>query len=260
MPNYSKMFERTLYTNKNIMYIAGESIIEYDIKSAGFNICKQFKLLSPEKIQQLEELNKNDRHVAIGKLQRKDKSLSEKLKEGFMKCREAFFKYNSIMDEDILSIKKDAIFVIGKTCKCLKFGEYIEFVPKHVFHSYIFINDIEFYIGENEFACKGIRDEFLPLHSDYMIDLITEFMELLRRYNKAKALKFIKEVASAYRNKQLEMGYYRELNNESLFRPIREIKILNNSLGYNQFGLDLKYLDISYNYTHYIIPMYKILI
>ena len=254
------MFERTLYTNKSIVYIAGDSIIEYDIKSAGFNICKQFELLSPDTIQNLETLSKNDRHIAIGKLQRKNKSLSEKLKEGFMKCREAFFKYNSIVDEDILSIKKDAIFVVGKTCEHLKFGQYIEFVPKHVFHSYIYINDIELYIGEDEIACKGIRDEFLPLHKDYMIDLIIEFLNSLRLFSKTKSLKFIKEVASAYRNKQLEIGYYREFNNESLFRPFKEIKILNNSFGYNQFGLDLRYLDISYNYTHYIIPMYKILI
>jgi len=256
----SILHERTLYTNKAIQYIAGEGVIEYDIRSAGFNICKQFGLLPEEKIRELEELDKKERHVAIGKLQREDKTLSEKLKEGFAKCREAFFRYNNVTDDDILSIKKDAIFIIGKRYEHLRFGKYIEFVPKHTFHSYIYLNDCEFYIGEDELACKGIKDELLPLHRDYMLDLITEYVNLLRLSNTSKQLEFIKEVAVAYRNKKLESGYYRELNNQSLFRPIARIAIMENTLGYTDFNLDLKYLDISYNYTHYIIPMYQILV
>lgn len=260
MMAYSSLHERTLYTNKAIRFIAGEGVIEYDIRSAGFNICKQFELLPEKKLQELEGMDKKERHVAIGKLQRADKTLSEKLKEGFAKCREAFFKYNEVTDDDILSIKKDAIFIIGKRYEHLKFGKYIEFVPKHVFHSYIYLNDCEFYIGEDELACKGIKDELLPLHKDYMLDLITEYVNLLRLGNESSQLDFIKEVASAYRGKRLQMGYYRELNNQSLFRPITQIKIMNNALGYTVFGLDFKYLDISYNYTHYIIPMYQILV
>lgn len=254
------MFDRTSYTNKAIKYIIDDGIIEYDIKSAGFNICKQFNLLDKETIEKLELLDKKERHITLGKLQLTIPSLTEKLKLGFQKCREAFFKHNMIFDSDILSIKKDAIFVINKKCKHLKFGKYIEFIPKHIFHSYLYLNNNEFYIGDNDYACKGIKDELLHLHEDYMIALIIKFTNLLRLSSKTKQIRFITNFSKDYRNRELEVGFYRELNNQSLFRPITPINIMNNNFGYTEFELSPKYLDISYNYSNYLVPLYQILV
>ena len=46
-PNRSNWF------NPNIQYLFDEEIIEYDIRDAGFSLIRQYKLLSPDKIQEL---------------------------------------------------------------------------------------------------------------------------------------------------------------------------------------------------------------
>ena len=40
----SKLYERTLYLNKEIDYLFNCEIREYDLKSAGLNLIKYFKL------------------------------------------------------------------------------------------------------------------------------------------------------------------------------------------------------------------------
>ena len=181
------------------------------------------------------------------------------MKKGFRSCRKKFFEANDVQEEDVLSIKKDAIYIIAKQFDELKFDN-IEFIPKNEFTSYIYLNKYEFYINEYECQCKGIKDEKLVFHKDYMLDIIMEFCNLLKNASKDKQLKFIKEVATAYRNKELDMGYYRELNAESLFRPKGKIKVINQFMGFREFQMDMKYLDISYNYTHYIVPMFQMII
>ena len=49
----SELYKRTMYLNKNIEFIFGKEIIEYDIKSAGFNIIKKFKFLPEDKARGL---------------------------------------------------------------------------------------------------------------------------------------------------------------------------------------------------------------
>ena len=50
------LYERHNYTNKDIDFIISTEIIEYDMVSAGLNICKEFKLLPEHEIRELEEL------------------------------------------------------------------------------------------------------------------------------------------------------------------------------------------------------------
>ena len=45
---------KTTWFNPDIEYLFNNEIIEYDMKDAGFNIIKQFKLLPDIKIKELE--------------------------------------------------------------------------------------------------------------------------------------------------------------------------------------------------------------
>ena len=255
----SELYKRTLYLNRSIPWLFGRRIVEYDIKSAGYNIIRHFKFLPDNIIEMLGRLEKHDRHVAIGKMEKKNEELKTNLKKGFQACRKKFFEANNIDDDEILSIKKDAIFLIDRIVDNTKFDT-IEFVNKNEYYAFMYFNKIEFYFNDNVCDCKGIRDEKAELHQHYMLDIMGEFARLMIRGDKNKQLKFIKEVAVAYRNKELDPGYYRELNSDSLFRPSGRIKVMTNQMGYSEFDLDMKYIDISYNYTHYIIPMYQMLI
>lgn len=255
----SELYKRTVYLNRDIPYIFGKRITEYDIKSAGFNIIKHFKFLPEEVVLALENLDKHSRHVTIGKLEKHDEELKANLKKGFVACRKKFFMENDVTDKEILSIKKDAIFILDRKLHNLVFDN-IEFVPKHEYHSYLYLDKNEFYMNDKDCDCKGIKDDKLVLHKDYMLDIIREFCKLMMIPDKNRQIKFIKEIAVAYRNGELAMGYYRELNKESLFRPKANIRVMSNNMGFNEFEMDLKYLDTSYNYTHYIIPMFQMLI
>ena len=60
-----------------------------------------------------------------------------------------------------------------------------------------------------------------------------------------------------YKTRQLEIGYYREMNSESLYKT--NIEVFNDRL-YVNFSGDYDNLDISYNYINYLIPLVQILL
>ena len=170
------LYKKHLYLNKDIENIVSKEIIEYDIKSAGFNLIKRFKLLSDSQINYLESLNRESRHRAIGLIERDDKSLSEKLNKCFEKVRKEFFEANDIDEDEILSIKKDAIFCL-KRCHNLQFDN-VEFVEKNVYTSYYYLAKNEFYVGNNTLDVKGISDDKLTLHRDYMVDFLFNIFKM----------------------------------------------------------------------------------
>lgn len=258
MPEYSNLFEKTLYTTDKFQYLFGDLIVEYDIESAGFNICKEFKLLDEDKIKEIEKMGKKDRQIALGYIQKEDKEFINKLNEGFKNCRKWFFENNLIRDEDVLSVKKDAIFLRKRRCKNTEFGN-IKFRIKNEYNSFMNINNLEFYCGDSDFSCKGIRDEVLKLHKNFMLSFINEYMKAMC-VSKKDTINMIKMFATFYRDLKLEHEFYRELNHESLYKPKKDIKIFSNVFGFNDYGMNLKYLDISYNYMNYIVPMHKILV
>ena len=130
-------------SNKNIYKLANQVIIEYDLKSANTSLCKEYGLLPKETIKEIEELPKKERVVRIGKLMRKDKTFTQNLKKAFIDIRRRFFEENQIEDEDILAIKKDAIFCL-KEVKYTDFGE-CYFSDKNRYTSYMYLNGFEFY-------------------------------------------------------------------------------------------------------------------
>lgn len=244
--------------DKNTEFLFGEQITEYDIQSAGFNIIKKFKFLPDETVNWLEGLEKHSRHVQIGLLERDDEVLKKNLKRGFIACRKKLFLENDLQDEDILSIKKDAIFVRGIKLQNTIFDN-IKFMEKNTYNSYLYLNKLEFYMNDDTCDCKGIKDNIVVLHKKYMLDIFHEFASLMRNSTQKKQLDFIKKVATAYRRRELANGYYRELNKRSLFRPYTDIDILTSKMGYNFYEGDLKEINISYNYMNYFIPLFRFL-
>ena len=55
--------------------------------------------------EEIEKMPKKKRVVAIGKVQRKDNTFKDGLKDAFIDIRRRFFEKNNIGDADILSIK-----------------------------------------------------------------------------------------------------------------------------------------------------------
>ena len=79
-----RIAKSTLYLNKNLSYIKNVSIVEYDIKSAGFSVIKEKKLLPEKVITKLEGMKKEDRNIAIGKYQKSIPTLSKEIVNTFI--------------------------------------------------------------------------------------------------------------------------------------------------------------------------------
>lgn len=249
------LYQKHLYLNKNIHFLVSNEIIEYDIKSAGFNIIKKYKLLSDDKIRYLETLEKKQRQIQIGLYQREDKELIHKLNDKFIEVRKMFFEANELKDEDILSIKRDAIVTL-KRCKHTEFDN-IVFVEKNIYSSYYYLNNYEFYYNNDKVDVKGISDEMLKLHREYFLDFLYNFFKMNEISSRKKTIELINDFAYYYKEKKLHIGYYRELNSQSLFR-IKE-KLFGEQIGVKNISI-IDMVDISYNYLNYVLPLVSILV
>jgi hypothetical protein len=249
------LYERHNFLNKNIEYLVSNEIIEYDIKSAGFNLIKKYKLLDESKVNYLESLGKKQRQVQIGLYQRNDVELKKNLNDKFIEIRKWFFEQNNIEDDDVLSIKKDAIVTLRR-CLVTEFDN-IQFIEKNVYTSYYYLNELEFYYNKDVIHVKGISDDLLELHGEYMLDFLHNFFLMNEISKKKKVIELIKDFSHYYKARKLEIGYYRELSKQSLFR-LNE-SLFKNTLGIKDIG-DVQSIDIGYNYIHYIIPLISILV
>lgn len=207
---------QTTWMNPNIEYLFDESISEYDISDAGYSLIKEFKLLPEEEIQRLSRIQKGlSRHIEVGKLQRDDKAFSERLSRAFEDARRAFISSNNINDNDIVSVKKDAIFTI-KPAKKLKFG-HVNFAVKNQYTSYLRfsnIHNIEIYYDNGRMDFKQINDHCVDRHRIYTVEFLKKFIRLMENRDPG-IRRFMMKYIMEYKSLQMDEEFYLEFNNKS---------------------------------------------
>ena len=261
-----RIAKSTLYLNKNLSYIKNVSIVEYDIKSAGFSVIKEKKLLPEKVITKLEGMKKEDRNIAIGKYQKNIPTLSKEIVDTLSEVRQAFVQYNDIKPEEILSIKNDAIFLINKKPKYLKFGENFIFRPKDSFTSYIYLNDLEVFYSsiDKKLVVKNFKsmrnavieygesaDEFDPNKEPLFLD-IKRFLALSEKSNKDVLFEALKNYRSLYLNRELPKETYRDVETSWYFYRGKQFKYCTEEM-FNE-------IDISSNYINYLRPLFEALL
>ena len=254
-----ELWERTSWLNKNIDFLFGEKIVEYDMKSAGLSLSKKYKLLDDKTIRSLENMDKQNRNVTMGLIQRKDKEYTKKLLDAFKYMRKEFFEANNLNESNLLSIKKDAFFTINKKCTETSFGE-VKFDSKNTYTSYIYLNKLEFYLNTKtkNVDIKGLGqgqtlDDIKELHGPYMLDFLLRYtrMKELGVYGNSMD-RFLRPFIEDYRTKQLPIGYYRELSKYNAYL------VYDNELDDWQYIKEVGSLDgvnIEYNYYKYIVEL-----
>jgi len=252
----SFLFKKHFYLNKNIEYLISNEIIEYDIKSAGFNIIKKFNLLDSNKINYLETLDRKQKQVQIGLYMKNYKELFKRLNEKFIEVREWFFNNNNLKDEDILSIKKDAI-IVTKRCLVTELDN-ISFIEKNIYTSYYYLNENEFYYNNSIIDVKGISDTTLEYHRQYMLDFLHTFFKMNELSKRKRVVEFLKDFIDYYKRRKLYIEYYRELNIQSLFR-LNDPKYNKEIIGVKDTSY-VNDININYNFIHYLVPLISILI
>ena len=105
----NELHKKEIWINPNISYMFSKTITEYDMREAGFSLIREYQLLPKSEIDHLRRMNKEERHVKIGKIQRDQSGFTKILMEAFADARQEFYAMNHLSKDDIISIKKDAI-------------------------------------------------------------------------------------------------------------------------------------------------------
>lgn len=254
------LFDLDSYTAP-IGYVISHFIREYDISKANINILLYKNLISKNQYEYYYNLPKQQRAILVGLLQRDNPKIRLGLTEGFGEVRHMFYKENNIHEYQVLSVKKDAIFLIDCIPKVTKFGN-IEFVNKNIYTSFYNLDKIEYYYyadnNIDKLDVKGISDNILILHQNYMLDYLKYIFRLAQYGRIIDAIYSIQSFYNSFITYDLDIGYYRELNNRSLFRTkyiLNEDRIYIN--GFNN-NTDIHDIDGSYN-VGILMDIYKIL-
>lgn len=210
-------YRKSTWLNPNIEYLINTDITEYDMSDAGFNLIKQFGLLPQGKIDELERMGKGiERHIAVGKLQRDDKVFSKALLDRFAEVRKIFIETNKLTDNDIVSVKKDAIFAT-KFCRHTTFGK-VKFNSKNQYSSYLrfpAIHNLEIYYNSDKMDFKGMGDIAVNTHRLYMYQFIRKTISMLENGD-PRVKRYVINFISKYKFHELDSDtYYLEFNNAS---------------------------------------------
>lgn len=240
-------------TFKELPFIHHELIEEWDIKSANTSLMRYYNLTDPKIIGKIENMPKEKREVAVGKLSRKDKAFSNNLEKAFTSIMEEFISANKInIETDVIAFKKDSIFVRNRYIKKSSFDDTVHFIKKNTYTGCLLLPRYEFYYSDNKIDVKGVNDSKLHLHIDGMLSLVNSVMQESRNWIELN--KFMKEYSEAYKNKLLPFNAYREFVTNSQFR----VMLYGNEVMMDDIDEDLiNYTDITFNYIHVYLEILK---
>lgn len=247
-----ELAKKDRYLNETMHFLSNSLIIEYDMKRAGLNIIRKYRLLPDKKIKELVALSKktnaaNPKYgkqmadIQIGKLQNTSEVLREGLKQGFKESRDLFLSRNNLDETSVLAIKKDAIFVT-KYVEEYDMDEYISFRPKNVYSGYLNINRIEVYYKDGELDIKGLGDEGEAFHRDYFISFLIRFFKKAETSSKPELLKFLRIFLDKYKRLDLKNEFYVPFKSGGKYTYLDQVETVVDYRG------DKKEYDISYNY------------
>lgn len=217
----------TLWEQKNYLldidYLIATTISEYDIRKANISILYSEGVIDKQYYDYLYSADRMTRQVEVGYMIKNNKEVGDILSQGIAKYRKAFFNANNLLDNDILSIKNDAIFVMKKKPQITTFGN-IEFVNKNNYSSFIkILRHKEIYFRSDMvnqsmvIDIKGISDENLEKHKDYMLRVIGDIIYFIEVGDIKSGLNYLKDFYNQYISRTLPIEYYRNFDEESKY-------------------------------------------
>lgn len=252
---YSTMYRKSNYLCP--LTFVQNRIIEYDLKAANISALRASGKVKDEILDKLLITDKLEREIIVGKMRRRNHNFTKIIQRGITRAKEKLFEANLIQDSEILSIKNDAVFIIGRKLKHTKFGPY-EFVAKNVYSLYLIIDKTEFYYDRRHKSVdiKGVNDAVVGEqdHQDGMIQFFVKVFGYLIQDRRQDLRKYLIQFSDDYKAKRLPVQYYRELNSTNVYRTIIELT----DYGFNLVSAgdsDRDIINGIYNYTKYILPI-----
>lgn len=224
--NISTLYNQSIY-HPPIPYLVNTFICEYDMSKANINSLRSQDLISDEQYNYLCNADRMERQIYIGNMLRNDKTktIAKQLKNGIINGKKMLFETNELHDHEILAIKNDAVFVIGRDLQYTEFGKYYKFQKKNVYTVFMKLQNLEVYYYDRfvngaldiNIDVKGIDDSLLPLHENGIIDIICSVCSYIQRGSIKDALMYITDIHERYINRMLPIEYYREFDYRSQY-------------------------------------------
>lgn len=218
----TNLWKETNY-KPQLPYIINQFITEYDISKANINILLYKEIITKELYDELYNAEKKYREIIVGLMERNNPAISDIKAKGIMEFRKIFCESNELEDQDILTIKNDAIYVIGKFPSYTNFHN-IVFVKKHTYTLFMLLDKLEvYYLYDPISGCevidvKGINDNTLLLHREYMITFLCDVFYKLQNGAPQDAANTCSDFLEKYLRLELDVGFYREFNSRSQYR------------------------------------------
>lgn len=257
---FSELYKKTYWTTP--LTLVQNRIYEYDIRSANLTMLRRSGKIKESTLAMLDEMDKQSREEAVGKMIRQNKKFYKIISRGIYEAREMLFRMNQLQDYEVLSIKNDAVFVIGRKLKYTQFGD-IEFRVKNQYAIFQQVEKTEIYYDRRHqtIDVKGVNDAVVE-HEDHQNGIIQFFKQVSEYlvYDQRQALReYLIDFSQQYKSKQLNHEYYREFNSDNIYRTIMELSGFSYNL--TEAGdSDLEIINPVYNYKRYILPMIRLYI
>jgi hypothetical protein len=201
------------YLNKGIAYLKNNIVREYDMVNAGINILRQNGVFSQEEYDRLNGMEKLEKNVLVGKFLKNNPDINEALTEEFVEVRRMLFESNGLDDSDILSVKKDAVFIVDKKLTNLKLSEFYEFKEKNKYIGFMNVGGKEFYHRgmDRSLDIKGYSKHIKNHHMNYLFKELEELMFLDSKDEKNMVFEKLIQLKYRFVTRDLDPGYYLDL-------------------------------------------------
>lgn len=240
-------------------YLINTTIIEYDIRKANVNVLFAQGVLTLD--QYLKYKNSLTRREDVGWLMKRNPDISRIFIDGLYDARRNFIEANNLDEQDIISCRSDALFVINKTPVNTKFGT-IEFVLKNKYTSFIKLGNLDIYYyydpitSREVLDIKGMSDEAKAKHTGFFIEFLLTVLNSLQT-DPFEALNILQGFNDAYIKRELDIGYYRTFDQSSSYvinqyHSNQVMRYIVNEL----YNIPIECVDIDYN-LYLIRVLYK---
>lgn len=243
-------------------FIVGSNIYEFDIEKCNIHILYNCGIIDRNTFEYLYNAPKSIRVITVGNLQKKF-GVTKALQSGIIEVKRIFFDTLNLEDNDIISIRNDAVFFIDIKNK-VQMDEIhiplenitVNFRKKGTYTSFYSIKpsrtskklEIMYNSGRfmpESFSVAGITDEILPLHENYFVDFLKALFQVAEYRGALESLNLLKSFYINYINLNLDIGYYRRFDSLSRYDLVNtfsgsyQADMLDNNSKYS--GLDISY-------------------
>ena len=131
-----------------VKYYTNTYIREYDLSKANINALLYQGRIDKSQYNIFYNMDKKQREITIGKMIAKDRTIYQDIQSGIKEAKRKLFLTNDIEDLDIVSIKNDAVFIVGKYLKETEFPPFT-FIIKNEYNIFLQLQELEIYYSDS---------------------------------------------------------------------------------------------------------------